>query len=652
MAKTTTGAAAVLLYAVLLAPVSTAVRNNHRSVLQQQQLQQLQQQLDGYSVQFGSCHSIRTYEDDLADTNRWGAPYNTVLGWQRFVVFRLCPNTSGDAHCTSNYGEYMLDLENYLESTVDHYQSQIEDMCQACYDTCAVLDEVEATSVQSRTASAPLTTKQPSVDCYTCQTECEKIENMEDNGYVDATEFLQCQMIYDPEDDGMNALYAGPVCDGDKKIKIGVFVDEYCRFQDDTKKVDDYLMSYDGFLMNISYALLREVYNPGATIDCSTSEVSFLGSVCELLFYESAKCESDTGMVKGMHSFPIVYSNQLRQEADVCQFIERVKNGTYEDAPFSEAVDSQAEQQSTVTAQARHGPPFWHLEDPGIDTKFSFDNFTFHFDGCQQYPSWNWEAFDETDVRISTKRLAHYRLCSTDSCQAADSGGEYVLDLTDLLVGYIFNNSLWSCDYLMENVCYICNDDAVCLRNCYDLHGMSGECLGTLQSTSAAIQIPRDSFECQSIRNIADVFVGPHCVGREVRFAIFSDSSCSILLAKNELPDTMTNFTLFYEDHSLIHEGQGSCGGGRCDRIQEKSGRCDYESSITSFSGDQTNNACDYIREYKPKLAVSSNSGGSKIEELASPESSSSVKVFSAAFSRGQRVAVAFLVLTSFLMVC
>jgi hypothetical protein len=35
---------------------------------------------------------------------------------------------------------------------------------------------------------------------------------MEENGYVDATNFLECQMIYDPEDDGQQALYAGPIC--------------------------------------------------------------------------------------------------------------------------------------------------------------------------------------------------------------------------------------------------------------------------------------------------------------------------------------------------------------------------------------------------------------------------------------------------------
>ena len=52
---------------------------------------------------------------------------------------------------------------------------------------------------------------------------------MQDNGYVDAAEFIECQMVYDPEDDDKATLYAGPMCaSSGSKIKIGVFTDENC----------------------------------------------------------------------------------------------------------------------------------------------------------------------------------------------------------------------------------------------------------------------------------------------------------------------------------------------------------------------------------------------------------------------------------------
>merc|ERR1711920_1110823 len=85
---------------------------------------------------------------------------------------------------------------------------------------------------------------------------------MEENGYIDATQFLECQMIYDAEDDGKSALYAGPMCSSQgSKIKIGVFTDEECNIADSSKDVDDYLMDGDGVQMKLSHALLKTVYS-------------------------------------------------------------------------------------------------------------------------------------------------------------------------------------------------------------------------------------------------------------------------------------------------------------------------------------------------------------------------------------------------------
>ena len=93
-----------------------------------------------------------------------------------------------------------------------------------------------------------------------CYDECVKIENIQDNGYFDATEFLECAMIYDPEDDSKTALYAGPMCASQgSKIKIGVYSDEYCNMLDSSKAVHNYLMVDNGYQMKLSQALLKTV---------------------------------------------------------------------------------------------------------------------------------------------------------------------------------------------------------------------------------------------------------------------------------------------------------------------------------------------------------------------------------------------------------
>lgn len=69
---------------------------------------------------------------------------------------------------------------------MDQHRRQEEQVCSACYD--CVGD-----------------------DCGDiCRGECERIVNMQENGYVDAAEFLECQMMY--EDDVKSGLYAGPIC--------------------------------------------------------------------------------------------------------------------------------------------------------------------------------------------------------------------------------------------------------------------------------------------------------------------------------------------------------------------------------------------------------------------------------------------------------
>merc|ERR1712048_1342168 len=143
---------------------------------------------------------------------------STVFQTQRFVVFRLCPDNSCSS-CSTNYGEYVIDLETYLESTVQYQQEIQEQMCEACeeYYENQAQEEEEAEEAEEGEEEDGGERKRRrrravEVDYDTCYDECQKIENMEENGYVDAVNFLECQMIYDPEDDGKSALYAGPIC--------------------------------------------------------------------------------------------------------------------------------------------------------------------------------------------------------------------------------------------------------------------------------------------------------------------------------------------------------------------------------------------------------------------------------------------------------
>lgn len=272
-----------------------------------------------YSLRFEQCQFVKAYDDEMADNEEAG----TILATQRFVIFKLCPTDSDS--CSYSYGEYIVDMETYLESYVEYAQEAQEAWCEACEEACEQddggrrkLDEEEED------------------DCACVET-CYKIENMEDNGYIDATEFLECQNVY--EDDYGNALFAGPYCSGGEKIKIGIFTDEECMTLDSSKDVEDYLQDGDGYSMKLSHALLKKTYDAEDPVDCLAvddeerrklnDQEAEIVEVCQALYEAAAKCEDAHGFDGGYEYYAEEYYNQLAQEDVVCTYISALKAGTY-----------------------------------------------------------------------------------------------------------------------------------------------------------------------------------------------------------------------------------------------------------------------------------------------------------------------------------
>jgi len=301
--------------------------------------------LTNYSVKFEQCQFVKTYSDDLADDE----DATTVLQTQRFVIFRLCPDNYCES-CQYNYGEYVIDLETYLEATVEYQQELQEQMCEACQEYYE--EQQQEAEEEEEEDGGRRRRKLVDIDYETCYDECQKIENMEENGYVDAVNFLECQMVYDPEDDGGEALYAGPICSSNgSKIKIGVFLDEECNQVDANKDVEDYLKDGDGYQMKLSHALLKTIYAEDTCISClepqeenededededAEEEEKETTEMCRNLYEAAAKCEEVHGMeaaayYENNNQDNDMY-NQEAQEELVCDYIQSLKSGTYDES--------------------------------------------------------------------------------------------------------------------------------------------------------------------------------------------------------------------------------------------------------------------------------------------------------------------------------
>jgi len=261
---TTTTAAAVVAANPIAADLSKLMRHarptansphgHHHRLLEDNMEGEEHFEIDilDYSLRFESCQH---YDGVVPDTVLTTAVQRTVSSMtRRFVTFRLCPSDACDDTCNENNFEYIIELEDYLLETVAYQQELQEEMCNGCEEQC--FSNIRPQNIVD--------------DCDFCYGDCMKIRDMEYNGYIDATEFLECKMVYDGE--GRGALYAGPVCaNNGSKIKIGVFANRACTFLDPNKDVEDYLMDEDGVSMRLSHALLKTVYSDEC-ISCKYQE--------------------------------------------------------------------------------------------------------------------------------------------------------------------------------------------------------------------------------------------------------------------------------------------------------------------------------------------------------------------------------------------
>jgi len=290
--------------------------------------------LSSYSIRFGKCQYVKTFDDDIAEDEE----SDTVFAVKHFVVYRLCPSDECET-CDSNYGEYVAEVNDYLQSTGDSAQRSFENYCERCEENCNDNGNCDEE----------------------CQQECYKYENLEDNGYVDATDYAECQKL-DAEgyDDDDMELYVGPRCSSDgTRIYIDVFKDENCwePFEmPDGQTVDD-IIGY-----KVSYHLLKHTYS-GDPKDCMSCEENVddeddrdeedednVNEMCEEIYDASAKCESIHGLSNGFIQINREdedededKENQVENEFSVCSFINSLVWNSYTETGEINIFDEQDE---------------------------------------------------------------------------------------------------------------------------------------------------------------------------------------------------------------------------------------------------------------------------------------------------------------------
>ena len=83
------------------------------------------------AFKYSGCATMKLFDDSDAD--------ESPIKAQTYVTFRLCPSDSCNKYslvgCQKNYGEYAIEMETYLESILEYYETRFEQYCEYCL-TC------------------------------------------------------------------------------------------------------------------------------------------------------------------------------------------------------------------------------------------------------------------------------------------------------------------------------------------------------------------------------------------------------------------------------------------------------------------------------------------------------------------------------------
>lgn len=277
-----------------------------------------------YSLKFLQCQTVETFSDEMAqDENA-----DNVLIARRFVVFRLCRSKNCDndyrGGCEDDYGEYVIDLADWLETMQEYKEERNDAFCDYC-DNNQCWQNNNNNDDEDDNKDGDDGSCQWADECY------EKYHRLcgdgDDDSYVEYSDFFECGLYESQggDDAGNSDLYVGPRCGSDgRTIVIGLYYDEYCSSYAGYEKD---IVEYTG--TDFAEDGLMDYYNTDC-ISCRESKLPFeynndgyftISGVCEGTYQSSGKCET---------YLSVNDNNNYEEVVDpTCTFVYNILGGSY-----------------------------------------------------------------------------------------------------------------------------------------------------------------------------------------------------------------------------------------------------------------------------------------------------------------------------------
>ena len=212
---------------------------------------------DGYSLKYATCQKVQRFSSNAVKRGEYSSMVTDDI-----VILRLCPKQSCSSSsrngCSSGYGEYAIDVTEYMTIMMKYHTDKQKRFCGFC-DSCDFDNGNDGYSSYSANKCQTYADE--------CQNTCYSDDDQYDNygNYMKYAQYLSCEKVQDGQYYN-NYFYAKPHCDTTtNKIKMGLYYDGHCT----QAAGDDFDLStfLGGFFEEDAFEYSQDI----SCIDCSSS---------------------------------------------------------------------------------------------------------------------------------------------------------------------------------------------------------------------------------------------------------------------------------------------------------------------------------------------------------------------------------------------
>ncbi|GAX14873.1 hypothetical protein FisN_29Lh085 [Fistulifera solaris] len=248
-----------------------------------------------YSVKFLGCHHIKQWNDAANDNA------DVRIETKRLVRFRLCPSQTCSASkslgCSSGYGDYVMDMDSFMQAYSQIRGQEIEYECQKYQNQCQCNGDEQCLN-----------------ECLTKAGHEECLQN--NNQGFQLENYMYCNRLNvqngnnnnnNNDNNNGNHYYVGPFCANQGgAIHLGLFTDDTCsNFAEASfESIMGFTLPYskESIIHSDCLSCHEKNYQDAQAADAyyyvnDQADADQVRESCELLYENSGKCEANLASI-------------------------------------------------------------------------------------------------------------------------------------------------------------------------------------------------------------------------------------------------------------------------------------------------------------------------------------------------------------------